>query len=222
MRCLTQRLRAIDDNEKAARRQSILDAAKALYLANTSGLPSVISIARKAGLAKGTVYLYFKTKEEIFLAMLSEDYETLMVEVIKLLDAPTSPDKLVDQLLATLINFLDNNPLFMPLASMASPVLEQNVDIEIVGEFKLMLIDKIDLIDELFIKAFPQFPKGQCGSLLLHTNALILGLWQMQNWPEKLKPLQQQYPFNTVIPDFKKDLALSLKNLWKGALSNQA
>ncbi len=222
MRCLTQRLRAIDDNEKAARRQSILDAAKALYLANTSGLPSVISIARKAGLAKGTVYLYFKTKEEIFLAMLSEDYETLMVEVIKLLDAPASPDELVEQLLSTLINFLDNNPLFMPLASMASPVLEQNVDIEIVGEFKLMLIDKIDLIDELFIKAFPQFPKGQCGSLLLHTNALILGLWQMQNWPEKLKPLQQQYPFNTVIPDFKKDLALSLKNLWKGALSNQA
>ncbi|WP_250655016.1 TetR/AcrR family transcriptional regulator [Alkalimarinus coralli] len=219
---MTQRLRAIDDNEKAARRQSILDAAKALYLANTSGLPSVISIARKAGLAKGTVYLYFKTKEEIFLAMLSEDYETLMVEVIKLLDAPASPDELVEQLLSTLINFLDNNPLFMPLASMASPVLEQNVDIEIVGEFKLMLIDKIDLIDELFIKAFPQFPKGQCGSLLLHTNALILGLWQMQNWPEKLKPLQQQYPFNTVIPDFKKDLALSLKNLWKGALSNQA
>lgn len=222
MRCLTQRLRAIDDNEKAARRQSILDAAKALYLDDTSGLPSVISIARKAGLAKGTVYLYFKTKEEIFLAMLSEDYETLMIEVIKLLDAPSTPDELVDNLLATLISFLDNNPLFMPLASMASPVLEQNVEIEIVGKFKLMLIDKINLIDELFRKAFPQFPEGQCGSLLLHTNALILGLWQMQNWPEKLKPLQQQYPFNTVIPDFKKDLALSLKNLWKGALSSHS
>ena len=222
MRCLTQRLRAIDDSEKAARRQSILDAAKTLYLADTSGLPSVISIARKAGLAKGTVYLYFKTKEEIFLAMLSEDYETLMIEVIKLLDKPSSPDELVDNLLATLISFLDNNPLFMPLASMASPVLEQNVEIKIVGEFKLMLIDKINLIDDLFRKAFPQFPKGQCGSLLLHTNALILGLWQMQNWPDKLKPLQQQYPFNTVIPDFKKDLALSLKNLWKGALSSHS
>lgn len=220
MRCLTHKLRAIDDSEKAARRQSILDAAKALYLSDTSGLPSVISIARKAGLAKGTVYLYFKTKEEIFLAMLSEDYETLMIEVIKLLDAPSSPDELVDELLATLICFLDDNPLFMPLASMASPVLEQNVEIEIVGKFKLMLIDKINLIDELFRKAFPQFPEGQCGSLLLHTNALILGLWQMQNWPEKLKPLQQQYPFNKVIPDFKKDLALSLKNLWKGALSS--
>ena len=222
MRCLTQRLRAIDDNEKAARRQSILDAAKALYLTDTSGLPSVINIARKAGLAKGTVYLYFKTKEEIFLAMLSEDYETLMVEVIQLLDAPSSPDDLVDQLLTTLISFLDRNPLFMPLASMASPVLEQNVEIEVVGEFKLMLIDKINLIDDLFRKSFPQFPKGQCGSLLLHTNALILGLWQMQNWPEKLKPLQQQFPFNTVIPDFKKDLALSLKNLWKGALSSHS
>ncbi len=221
MKCLTQRLRAIDDTEKAARRQTILDAARELFLSDISGLPSVISIARKAGLAKGTVYLYFKTKEEIFLAILAEDYEALMVEVIALLDNPLTPDELVDNLLATLIGFLDQNPLFMPLASMASPVLEQNVEIEIVGKFKLMLVDKINQIDERFQVTFPQFQKGQCGSLLLHTNALILGLWQMQNWPEKLKPLQQQFPFNTVIPDFKKDLAVSLKNLWKGALINQ-
>ncbi len=220
MRCITQRLRAIDDSEKAARRQSILDAAKALFLEDTSGLPSVISIARKAGLAKGTVYLYFKTKEEIFLAILTEDYEILMVEVIALLDNPSSIDELVDSLTSTLISFLDTHPRFMPLASMASPVLEQNVDIEIVGQFKLMLAEKINDIDEHFLLAFPHFKKGQCGSLLLHTNALILGLWQMQSWPEKLKPLLNQFPFNTVVPDFKKDLTLSLKNLWKGSLSS--
>ncbi len=220
MRCLTQRIRAIDDDEKAARRQSILDAANSLFLTDTSGLPSVISIARKAGLAKGTVYLYFKTKEEIFLVMLHKDYENLMAEVITLLETPSSPEKLINNLLSILINFLDSNPLFMPLASMASPILEKNVDIEIVGQFKLMLIDNINHIDDQFQIAFPQFPKGQCGSLLLHTNALILGLWQMQNWPDRLKPLQKKPPFNALIPDFKKDLKLSLKNLWKGALSS--
>ena len=220
MKCITQRLRAIDDNEKAARRQSILDAAKVLFLEDTSGLPSVISIARKAGLAKGTVYLYFRTKEEIFLAILTEDYETLMVEVIALLDNPSSPDELVNNLISTLIGFLDANPRFMPLASMASSVLEKNVNIEIVGQFKLMLADRINKVDEHFLLAFPHFKKGQCGSLLLHTNALSLGLWQMQSWPDKLKPLLNEFPFNTVVPDFKKDLTLSLKNLWKGALSS--
>mgnify|MGYP000498261662 CR=1 FL=1 len=209
-------------SKRSQNQKRILEAAEKVFAeAGYAGATTQL-IADVAGLPKANVHYYFKTKEEIFLAMLSEDYETLMVEVIQLLDAPSSPDDLVDQLLTTLISFLDRNPLFMPLASMASPVLEQNVEIEVVGEFKLMLIDKINLIDDLFRKSFPQFPKGQCGSLLLHTNALILGLWQMQNWPEKLKPLQQQFPFNTVIPDFKKDLALSLKNLWKGALSSHS
>lgn len=220
MKCLTQRLRAIDDNEKAARRQSILNAANTLFLEDTSGLPSVINIARRAGLAKGTVYLYFKTKEEIFLALLTKDYEKLMIEIASLLNSPSSPDAFIENIQSTLINFLDTNRQFMPLASMANSVLEQNVDIEIVGQFKLMLIDKIDLIDERFQRAFPQFSKGQCGSLLLHSNALILGLWQMQIWPERLKPLQEKSPFNKVIPDFKKDLAISLKNLWTGAIHN--
>ena len=64
------RQRAIAEDEKLAKRRSILDAALALYLENSRELPSVSRIAEASGLAKGTVYLYFRTKEEIFLALL--------------------------------------------------------------------------------------------------------------------------------------------------------
>ncbi len=218
MRCITQRLRAIGDEEKALRRSNILDAARDLFAKSPEALPSVINIARASGLAKGTVYLYFKTKEEIFLAILEDDYSCLLDQIASLIAKHEEPMEAVDLLLKSLLDFLEQRPLFMPLASMSSSVIEKNVDIDIVRQFKLMLVDKIDGIDALLQKRFPQLPAGQCGRLLLHTNALILGLWQMQNWPEKLEALKTQSPFNKIVPDFKSDVATSVRSLWTGSL----
>ena len=58
--------RAYEREDKEKRRQAIIDAAAELLDMEASGLPSVDSIAERANLAKGTIYLYFKFKEEIF------------------------------------------------------------------------------------------------------------------------------------------------------------
>src|SRR5262245_29500248 len=47
------------------RRDQIVTAAVELWLEDGFDAVSVEAIARRAGLAKGTVYLYFRTKEEI-------------------------------------------------------------------------------------------------------------------------------------------------------------
>ena len=59
--------------DKAARRQTILAAAGELFEEAGGELPSVDQVARRAGLAKGTVYLYFRAKEEMFLALLAQE-----------------------------------------------------------------------------------------------------------------------------------------------------
>jgi AcrR family transcriptional regulator len=51
-----------------------LTAADELFAAAQDQLPSVSSIAEAAGLAKGTVYLNFETKEEIFAQLLLEGW----------------------------------------------------------------------------------------------------------------------------------------------------
>lgn len=48
-----------------AKEQAILDAARGLFLHYGFKKTSVDDIAREAGIAKGTVYLYFKNKQEI-------------------------------------------------------------------------------------------------------------------------------------------------------------
>lgn len=54
------------------RREQILDAAIVAFSQKGFRTASVSEIARQAGIAKGTIYLYFSSKEDIFSAILDE------------------------------------------------------------------------------------------------------------------------------------------------------
>ncbi|NPV85725.1 MAG: TetR/AcrR family transcriptional regulator [Anaerolineae bacterium] len=54
------------------RREQILDAAMLAFAKKGFDATSVSEIAQQAGLAKGTIYLYFSSKEDIFSAILDE------------------------------------------------------------------------------------------------------------------------------------------------------
>ena len=53
------------------------EAAQRLYR-DSGMLPTVLDIARAAGMAKGAVYLWFRTKDEIFVALLDANFEMLI------------------------------------------------------------------------------------------------------------------------------------------------
>src|SRR3954447_11384472 len=59
------------------RRACILKAARCVFARQGYAETVVDDIAGQAGIAKGTLYLYFKSKEEIFLAALVEDARRL-------------------------------------------------------------------------------------------------------------------------------------------------
>ena len=62
--------RAYGKEDKQERRDEILAAARHLFTAGGGDLPSVADIAKRAGIAKGTLYLYYSTREEIFASLL--------------------------------------------------------------------------------------------------------------------------------------------------------
>ena len=57
---------ADDDN---AKRRQIVDGARAVFLANGFDAASMADIAKAAGVSKGTLYVYFKDKDELFAAI---------------------------------------------------------------------------------------------------------------------------------------------------------
>ena len=66
-------------------------------LASTSGLETVNirTIAQKAGIASGTVYHYFNSKEDIMLALTEEYWREVLRTMPSVITAATFPEQLV-------------------------------------------------------------------------------------------------------------------------------
>src|SRR5262245_12682919 len=54
------------------KRRQILEGARRMFLAQGFDAASMGAIARQAGVSKGTLYVYFKSKEELFEAIVEE------------------------------------------------------------------------------------------------------------------------------------------------------
>jgi AcrR family transcriptional regulator len=72
------------------RRSEILNAARAVFARNGFSRGIVDEIAREAGVAKGTVYLYFPSKEDIYYAVLDCDMRSLARKTLERIDAAES------------------------------------------------------------------------------------------------------------------------------------
>ena len=83
---IKQRAMAVED--KAERHHAILDAAEALFLKHPDRMANVSEVAETAGVAKGTVYLYFPSKEEMLLALHERHVAAFFADLMTLLGSP--------------------------------------------------------------------------------------------------------------------------------------
>lgn len=60
------------------KRETILDAMRELFIEGKAGTASVSDIAKKAGIAKGGMYYYFRSKEEVMDALVIREYEDII------------------------------------------------------------------------------------------------------------------------------------------------
>src|SRR4249919_3121953 len=91
------RQRAIQAVDKEERHRAILDAAERVLLRSPDRVANVAEVADEAGLGKGTVYLYFASKEELLLAVHERNLDRFFGALDALLErkAPVTIDDLI-------------------------------------------------------------------------------------------------------------------------------
>src|SRR3974377_1660088 len=72
---LTQAVPA-ETEEVGAKRRQIVEGARAVFLARGFDAASMGEIARAAGVSKGTLYVYFENKEQLFEAIVHEQCQS--------------------------------------------------------------------------------------------------------------------------------------------------
>jgi AcrR family transcriptional regulator len=65
--------RPAGDTDDTAKRRQIVEGARAVFLANGFDAASMGEIAKAAGVSKGTLYVYFKDKDELFKAIVAKE-----------------------------------------------------------------------------------------------------------------------------------------------------
>jgi AcrR family transcriptional regulator len=65
--------RTADDAEDSAKRRQIIEGARAIFRAFGFDAASMGEIAKAAGVSKGTLYVYFKDKDELFHAIVEKE-----------------------------------------------------------------------------------------------------------------------------------------------------
>ncbi|RDU24679.1 TetR/AcrR family transcriptional regulator [Anaerosacchariphilus polymeriproducens] len=73
----------IGNEKKMMIRNNILKVSKELFLTKGYDKTSTSEIAKAVGIAEGTIFNYFKTKAEIFLGIMSEDFCSLTPEELQ-------------------------------------------------------------------------------------------------------------------------------------------
>lgn len=76
--------------EREMRRSLILDAAKRLFFRDGFQAVTVEAIAREAELSKGSIYLHYRSKEEIYTQILLEEIDAFHQRVV-FLETPEAP-----------------------------------------------------------------------------------------------------------------------------------
>jgi AcrR family transcriptional regulator len=100
---------------KDARPSEIADAALALFSERGFAATRLEDVAVRAGVSKGTVYLYFPTKEDLFRAVLRQGLLpnlAAMEQAVAAYEGPT-PD-LLRQLVGRMLHLLDTNLTAIP------------------------------------------------------------------------------------------------------------
>lgn len=108
------------NNEQLARRTAILKAAREVFFAKGFMSATIDEIADRCGLAKGTIYLYFKSKEELYVSIMAEGMRRLRKEFEGLKNHPPGDKDLVENAFRAYFQFYSRNKKYFRIMFLSS------------------------------------------------------------------------------------------------------
>jgi AcrR family transcriptional regulator len=195
----------------------LLDAAVALWLANPERVPSVAEVASEAGLAKGTVYLYFKSKEDMLLAAHERNVQAFFAVLMARTSRPEPMD--IDGMMELVGEHIVHVPAFLPLATLVAGLMYKGITPEASLAFEERTAENLKVSGALLRNHFPLPDEASGARLLMRSYALILGLWQLVGSEQPLCTTPEVSAM--MLPDYASELDAALRALWFGTFNQE-
>ncbi|MBR6013378.1 MAG: TetR family transcriptional regulator [Selenomonadaceae bacterium] len=138
----------------AERREEIISACEKLYQTMSFKDITIIEIGKATSFTRTSIYNYFNTKEEIFLAMLQKEYERWIEELEKIISDNETLTK--NQFADKIAKSLENRRQLLKLMSMNHFDMEENSRDENLAEFKKSYGKSLRTVKKCLDKFFPK------------------------------------------------------------------
>lgn len=118
-----------------ARKEEIINACEKLYQTMSFKEITLKEIGKETSFSRTSIYNYFQTKEEIFLALLKREYDTWVMQLQEVIDTKEamSDEEIADILAKT----LNDRQQLLKIMSMNHYDLEENSRMEMLIDFKV-------------------------------------------------------------------------------------
>lgn len=158
-----------------ARKEEIIQACASLYETMSFKDITIKEIGAVTSFTRTSIYNYFQTKEEIFLALLQQEYEKWIAD----LDEVTGSHEALtdDELAHELARSLERRALLLKLMSMNHYDMEENSRLERLVEFKVAYGDSVRALARLLEKFRPQMGTGDRQEFLYSFLPFVYGVY---------------------------------------------
>lgn len=177
-------LRARNSQDKASRRDHILKQSFELLKKDDWDQISMEALAQKSGLAKGTLYLYFRTKEEVFLACTQRLFRQWIDSYLAALRASDHifSAKRFSEVFTEHLCQQSELPRFLSSLHLA---LENNASGDSVDQYKIDLRAKLLNLSQALVNKTPGLSSSDLAlSFMIKSHSLIVGLYQVCKSPK--------------------------------------
>jgi len=145
--------------EKDSRKKLILKSARTLFFEKGFNNVTVDEIAKSSELGKGSIYLYFNSKEEIYAQILLNDIDNFNQHISVLFDEKKTVDNLLVEFSYIYVDFFLNDPeLFRILMTYMLQPTKINLTEELNSQILTANARTIDVIGKIFLEASKEFP----------------------------------------------------------------
>ena len=159
----------------SARKEEIISACRKLYETMSFKDITLKEIGKQTSFTRTSIYNYFETKEEIFLALFAQEYELFAEDLDRLLEQREMLPP--DELSSELAHALERRPLMLKLLSMNLYDMEANSRMERLVEFKKAYGESSAAVDRCLKKIVPDLTEENRQTFLYAFLPFVYGLY---------------------------------------------
>ena len=159
----------------AARRREIIEACEKLYQTMSFKDITIKEIGSLTSFTRTSIYNYFQTKEEIFLALLKQEYELWAAELQSIMNENEALDR--NSFANKIAASLERRRQLLKIMSMNMYDIEENSRMEHLTEFKTTYGKSLQLFSDLLKKFFPRMTEGERENLVYCFFPFVYGIY---------------------------------------------